>query len=43
MKGEGDLSNLELDEAVLTDLLALPSWIRLKKATCNKVTIKVCH
>lgn len=41
MKGEGDLSNLELDEVVLTDLLALPGWIRLRKATCNKVTIKV--
>jgi len=41
LKGEGDLSDLELDELVLTDLLDLPTWIRLTKATCNRLTIKV--
>lgn len=40
-KGEGELSNLELDEFVLTELLELPSWLRLTKAWCNKVTFKV--
>jgi len=41
LKGEGDLSDLELDELMLTDLLDLPTWLRLTKATCNKLTIKV--
>ncbi|XP_050307973.1 UHRF1-binding protein 1-like [Anthonomus grandis grandis] len=40
-KGEGELSNLELNEDVLTDLLELPCWLRLKKAWCNKVTFRV--
>ena len=41
LRGEGELSNLELDEAVLTEILDLPSWLRLSKAVCNKVAIKV--
>jgi len=41
LKGEGDLADLELDELVLTDLLDLPTWIRLTKAVCNRLTIKV--
>ena len=41
LKGEGELSNLELDERVLTDLLDLPTWLRLTKAVCNRVAIKV--
>ena len=40
LRGEGDLTDLELDETVLTDLLDLPSWLRLSKATCNRLTIK---
>lgn len=40
-KGEGELSNLELDETVLTDLLELPSWLRLTNAWCNKVSFRV--
>lgn len=40
-KGEGELSDLELDETVLTDLLELPSWLRLTSATCNRVTFRV--
>ena len=40
-KGEGELTNLELDEIVLTDLLELPSWIRLTNAWCNKVTFRI--
>ncbi|XP_015834568.1 bridge-like lipid transfer protein family member 3A isoform X1 [Tribolium castaneum] len=40
-KGEGELSNLELNEIVLTDLLELPSWLRLTKAWCNKVTFRI--
>ena len=41
LRGEGNLTNLELDENVLMDVLELPSWINLKKAVCNKVSVKV--
>ncbi|KAL3266104.1 hypothetical protein HHI36_010290 [Cryptolaemus montrouzieri] len=40
-KGEGELSNLELNEIVLTDLLELPSFLRLTKAWCNRVTFRI--
>lgn len=40
-KGEGELSNLELDEIVLTDLLELPSWLQLTSAYCNKVSFRI--
>lgn len=40
-KGEGELKGLELDEAVLTDLLELPSWLRLTSAWCNKVGFRI--
>ncbi|CAG9767009.1 unnamed protein product [Ceutorhynchus assimilis] len=40
-KGEGELTNLELNEDVLTDLLELPCWLRLTKAWCNKVTFRI--
>ncbi|XP_072030655.1 bridge-like lipid transfer protein family member 3B [Amphiura filiformis] len=41
LRGEGNLTNLELDENVLMDVLELPSWINLKKAVCNKVSVKI--
>ena len=41
LKGEGELSNLELDEAILMELMDLPTWMRLTKAVCNKVSVKV--
>lgn len=41
LKGEGELSNLELDEVVLTDLLELPSWLRLTSAWCNRVCFRI--
>lgn len=40
-RGEGDLSNLQLDENVLTDLLELPSWLRLTSAWCNHVSFRI--
>lgn len=40
-KGEGELMNLELNEDVLTDLLELPSWLRLTEAWCNKVSFRI--
>ncbi|GAB1600654.1 UHRF1-binding protein 1-like isoform X2 [Argonauta hians] len=41
LKGEGELANLELDETVLMDILELPTWLRLSKAICNRVAIKI--
>lgn len=40
-KGEGELSDLELDEDVLTELLELPSWLRLTNAWCNHVSFRI--
>ncbi|XP_031623665.1 UHRF1-binding protein 1-like isoform X3 [Contarinia nasturtii] len=40
-RGEGDLSNLQLNEDVLTELLELPSWIRLTSAWCNHVSFRI--
>uniref|UniRef100_W8B936 UHRF1-binding protein 1-like n=1 Tax=Ceratitis capitata TaxID=7213 RepID=W8B936_CERCA len=40
-RGEGDLVNLQLDEAVLTELLELPSWLRLTSAWCNHVSFRI--
>ena len=41
LKGEGDLSNLELDEAVLMEVMDLPTWLKLTSARCNRVALKV--
>ncbi|XP_059172089.1 bridge-like lipid transfer protein family member 3B isoform X2 [Physella acuta] len=41
LKGEGELSNLELNEDILTQLLELPTWLRITKAVCNKVSVKI--
>lgn len=42
LKGHGELRNLELNEKVLTELLELPAWLNLTRATCNHVTLQVC-
>ncbi|KAF2358503.1 Vacuolar protein sorting-associated protein 13 N-terminal domain [Trinorchestia longiramus] len=41
LRGEGELKNLELNEQVLTDLLELPTWLRLTRASVNRVSIKI--
>ena len=41
LKGEGELTNLELNEEILMELMDLPTWLRLNKAVCNKVSVKV--
>lgn len=41
LKGEGELLNLELNCAVLTELLELPVWVRLVQATCNRAAIRI--
>lgn len=40
-KGEGELTNLQLDEDVLTELLELPSWLRLTSAWCNHISFRI--
>ncbi|KAI5733207.1 hypothetical protein M8J76_008903 [Diaphorina citri] len=40
-KGEGELNSLELNEIVLTDLLELPTWMKMTSATVNKVKFKI--
>ncbi len=41
-KGEGEMTNIQLDENVLMDLLELPTWLRITSAKCNKAGVKVC-
>ncbi|CAG0889177.1 unnamed protein product [Cyprideis torosa] len=40
-KGEGEMQNLELDEMVMTELLSLPTWLRIKRAHCNYVKLRI--
>ena len=40
-EGEGELKDLELNDELLTDLLELPVWLRLSKATCNRVAVRI--
>lgn len=41
LKGEGQLTNLELDEEVLQNLLDLPTWLAINRVECNKAAIRV--
>lgn len=41
LKGEGHLTNLELDEEVLQSLLDVPTWLAINRVCCNKATIRV--
>lgn len=40
-KGEGELSNINLDEKALEDVIELPTWLKIQKATCGRAFIKV--
>uniref|UniRef100_A0A8C7ZPM9 Bridge-like lipid transfer protein family member 3B n=1 Tax=Oryzias sinensis TaxID=183150 RepID=A0A8C7ZPM9_9TELE len=40
LKGEGQLTNLELDEEVLQSLLDLPTWLAINRVFCNKAAIR---
>ncbi|TKS90786.1 UHRF1-binding protein 1-like [Collichthys lucidus] len=42
LKGEGQLTNLELDEEVLQSLLDLPTWLAINRVCCNKAAIRCC-
>ncbi|XP_041113225.1 UHRF1-binding protein 1-like isoform X3 [Polyodon spathula] len=41
LKGEGQLTNLELDEEVLQNMLDLPTWLAINRVFCNKATIRI--
>ncbi|XP_018413548.1 PREDICTED: UHRF1-binding protein 1-like [Nanorana parkeri] len=41
LKGEGQLTNLELDEDVLQNMLDLPTWLSINKVFCNKASIRI--
>jgi hypothetical protein len=41
LKGEGELSSIDLDEQALEDVIELPTWLKIQKATCGRVFIKV--
>uniref|UniRef100_A0A6J0UE18 Bridge-like lipid transfer protein family member 3B isoform X4 n=1 Tax=Pogona vitticeps TaxID=103695 RepID=A0A6J0UE18_9SAUR len=41
LKGEGQLTNLELDEEVLQNMLDLPTWLAINKVFCNKASIRI--
>lgn len=40
-RGSGELQDLTLDEALLTDLLELPGWLRLTSAKCNRASFRI--
>nr|XP_020455159.1 UHRF1-binding protein 1-like isoform X2 [Monopterus albus] len=41
LKGEGQLTHLELDEEVLQSLLDLPTWLAINRVECNKAAIRI--
>ncbi|KAH0616778.1 hypothetical protein JD844_028163 [Phrynosoma platyrhinos] len=41
LKGEGQLTNLELDEEVLQNMLDLPTWLAISRVCCNKASIRI--
>ena len=41
LKGEGQLSHLELDEEVLQNVLELPTWLAITRVYCNRASIRV--
>ncbi|NWR21409.1 URFB1 protein, partial [Emberiza fucata] len=41
LKGQGQLTNLELDEEVLQNVLELPTWLAITRVYCNKASIRI--
>uniref|UniRef100_A0A1I7Z7N7 Chorein_N domain-containing protein n=1 Tax=Steinernema glaseri TaxID=37863 RepID=A0A1I7Z7N7_9BILA len=41
LRGKSELKDVELNEEVLTDVLELPPWLRIRRAYCNRVQVKV--
>ncbi len=43
LKGEGELSSINLDEKALEETIELPTWLKIQKATCGRLFIKVVN
>uniref|UniRef100_A0A8I6A3T8 Bridge-like lipid transfer protein family member 3A n=1 Tax=Rattus norvegicus TaxID=10116 RepID=A0A8I6A3T8_RAT len=41
LKGEGQLTHLELDEEVLQNVLELPTWLAITRVYCNRASIRI--
>ncbi|CAJ0583669.1 unnamed protein product, partial [Mesorhabditis spiculigera] len=41
LRGKSELRNIELNEEVLTEVLELPTWMKITKAHCNRVAVRV--
>lgn len=41
LRGEGELTNLELDCDALQNLMNLPTWLKIENARCNRVHVKI--
>lgn len=41
LKGNSKLQFIEINEEVLTEILELPSWLKIKRAYCTGVTVSV--
>uniref|UniRef100_UPI00358E0A9A bridge-like lipid transfer protein family member 3B isoform X2 n=1 Tax=Myxine glutinosa TaxID=7769 RepID=UPI00358E0A9A len=41
LRGEGQLTHLELDETVLQDMLDLPTWLAITRVFCNRAAVRI--
>ncbi|XP_076562540.1 bridge-like lipid transfer protein family member 3A [Arvicanthis niloticus] len=41
LKGQGQLTHLELDEEVLQNVLELPTWLAITSVYCNRASIRI--
>ena len=41
LRGEGELYNLELNVELLTELLELPTWLKISHAKVNRVSLRI--
>lgn len=41
LRGKGELKNIVLNEDVLSEKLELPPWLKIVRAECNRVSVKI--
>ncbi|CAD5222346.1 unnamed protein product [Bursaphelenchus xylophilus] len=41
LRGKGELRNIVLNEEVLAEKLELPPWLKIRHASCNRVTVNI--
>ncbi|CAD5216458.1 unnamed protein product [Bursaphelenchus okinawaensis] len=41
LRGKGELRNIVLNEEVLSEKLELPPWLKIRHASCNRVTVNI--